>query len=207
MPTRIGLISDVHACPAPVEEAMVLFAHWQVDKIICAGDIAGYNNQLEATVDLLIKHDCEAIIGNHGQSYLEESESEHNSKCRDYLQALPEVLEYCIEDKSLYVVHAHPPVSQHGGMKLLDENGRIIEQQIQHWRRELKDFAADVLIVGHTHQVFAEKLGNVLVVNPGSTVYNHSCAILNLPDLRVDFYNLSGSEILKSWNWGMLVRN
>ena len=207
MPTRIGLISDVHACPAPVEEAMALFENWQVDKIICAGDIAGYNNQLEATVDLLINNDCDAIIGNHDQSYLEEKENEQNSKCWDYLQALPEVLKYCVENKSIYVVHAHPPISQHGGMKLLDENGKIIDQQIQRWRTTLKDFACDILIVGHTHQVFAEQLGNALVVNPGSSVYNHSCAILNLPDLTVDFYNLSGSEILKSWNWGMLVKN
>ena len=101
MTTRIGLISDLHACPAPVEEAMALFDHWQVDKIICAGDIAGYNDQLEPTVDLLIGNDCDAIIGNHDQSYLEENENEQNSKCRDYLQALPDVLEYCVENKNL----------------------------------------------------------------------------------------------------------
>lgn len=207
MPTRIGLISDVHACPAPVEEAMALFEHWQVDKIICAGDIAGYNNRLEATVDLLIKKDCEAIIGNHDQAYLEEHENGQDARCRDYLQALPRVLEYSVEDKSIYVCHAHPPDSQHGGIKLLDEQGKIIDRQKQHWSRTLKDFAHDILIVGHTHQVFAEQLGKALVVNPGSSVYNHSCAILNLPDLAVDFYNLSGREILKSWNWSMLARD
>jgi putative phosphoesterase len=185
---------------------MALFDHWQVDKIICAGDIAGYNDQLEPTVDLLIGNDCDAIIGNHGQTYLEENEREQNPKCWDYLQALPEVLEYRVENKSIYVVHAQPPVSQHGGLKLLDQNGKIIDQQIQSWSRALQDFAYDILIVGHTHQVFAERLGNAFVVNPGSSAYNHSCAILNLPDLTVDFYNLSGNEILKSWNWGMLVR-
>jgi predicted phosphodiesterase len=39
-----------------------------------------------------------------------------------------------------------------------------------------------VLVVGHTHQVFAETVGGVLVVNPGSSAFNHSCAILSLPD-------------------------
>ncbi len=186
---------------------MALFKHWQVDKIICAGDIAGYNYQLESTVDLLIKNDCDAIIGNHDQIYLEENKYAQNSKCRDYLQSLTDVLEFIVEEKSIYVVHESPPVSQHGGIRLLDENGKIDEHQRQHWSGLLKDFAYDVLIIGHTHQVFAELLGNVLVINPGSSVYNHSCAILNLPDLTVNFYNLSGSEMVKSWNWGLVVRN
>lgn len=206
MPTRIGLISDVHASPAPVEEAMALFAREQVDKVICAGDIAGYNNQLQATIDLLMNYDCDTIIGNHDQSYLEDDSSEKNSKYWNYLQALPAVLEYNIEDKSIYVVHAHPPVSQHGGIKLLDVNGEMIDVQKKYWSNELKNFTYDVLVVGHTHQVFAERLANTFVINPGSSVYNHSCAILNLPELTVEFYNLSGVEILKSWNWGMLVR-
>ena len=207
MSTRIGLISDVHASPAPVEEAMILFERERVDKIICPGDIAGYNDQLEETIDFLIKNDCDTIIGNHDQSYLVENENEEDSKCWNYLHALPEVLEYSIEDKSIYVVHAHPPVSQHGGIKLLDVDGEIIDEQKKYWNNELKNFAHDVLIVGHTHQVFAEQLGNTLVINPGSSAYNHSCAILNLPELTVDFYALSGNEILKSWNWGMIVRN
>ncbi|MBU0479597.1 MAG: metallophosphatase family protein [Proteobacteria bacterium] len=207
MSFRIGLISDVHACPAPVEEAMALFRRRRVDKIICVGDIAGYNDQLEATVDLLVKNDCEAIIGNHDQAYLEEDKNGQNAECRDYLRSLPAVREYFIENKRIYVVHAQPPNSQHGGIKLLDENGRIIDRQRQRWSKALDDFAREILIVGHTHQVFFEPLGNTLVINPGSSVYNHSCAILNLPDLTVDFYTLSGSEILKSWNWSMLARN
>ncbi len=63
--TKIGLISDVHATPGPVAEALVLFAREGVEAILCAGDIAGYGTELEATVALLIESRCRIILGNH----------------------------------------------------------------------------------------------------------------------------------------------
>ncbi|HEY5790476.1 MAG TPA: metallophosphoesterase family protein [Gammaproteobacteria bacterium] len=69
------------------------------------------------------------------------------------------------------------------------------------WERRLAGCSADVLVVGHTHQVFAERLGATLVVNPGSTCFNHSCALLELPAARVEFLPLSGRAIEPTWNW------
>ena len=206
MPTSIGIISDVHASPEPVEQAMDIFHRNGVTKIICGGDIAGYNDELPATINLLLQSQCESIIGNHDQSYLIKHPENHGSVASDYLQALPLTLEYLIEGKRIYVVHAHPPDSQHGGIKLLDVEGNIIPEQKRKWENALNDFDYDVLIVGHTHQVFAETLGNTLVINPGSSAYNHCCAILTIPQMTVDFYALGDEPILKSWNWGMIVR-
>jgi predicted phosphodiesterase len=58
--------------------------------------------------------------------------------------------------------------------------------------------------VGHTHQVYAEQLGKVFVVNPGSSIFNHSCMILSLPDLQLQTFSLGGQEIVKCWNFSML---
>ena len=60
-----------------------------------------------------------------------------------------------------------------------------------------------MLVVGHTHQVYAEQLGGVFVVNPGSSVFNHSCMILSLPDCSVSTHALGGREIVECWNFGM----
>jgi predicted phosphodiesterase len=57
-------------------------------------------------------------------------------------------------------------------------------------------------VVGHTHQVFTEQVGDILVVNPGSSAFNHSCAILSLPEMTVQVFPLSDREIEKTWNWG-----
>ena len=102
------------------------------------------------------------------------------------------------------MVHANPPSEQHGGIKLRNRYGEIVEERKADWAESLADFDHDVLIVGHTHQVYAEQLGKVLVINPGSVPFNHSCMILSLPDLRVETYALGGREIVNCWNFSMV---
>jgi len=216
MTTRIGLISDVHSSPVALAEALRIFADQQVDDIICAGDIAGYYDSLLPTVRLLVKANCKTIVGNHDQTWLEQNTANHdnddasadrgpdNSEIRSYLQQLPQTLELSIEGKRLFVVHANPPSEQHGGIKLRDRYGNINAERKADWTQSLVDFEHDVLIVGHTHQVYAEQLGRVLVINPGSVPFNHSCMVLSLPDLGVETYALGDREITHCWNFSML---
>ena len=208
MTTRIGLISDVHSSPVALAEALQIFAGQQVDDIICAGDIAGYYEGLLPTIQLLAGSNCKAIVGNHDQSWLEKNPAPQSdtdsSEIRNYLQLLPQTLQFSIEGKRLFVVHANPPSEQHGGIKLRNRYGDIVEERKTEWAKSLVDFDHDVLIVGHTHQVYAEQLGKVLVINPGSVPFNHSCMILSLPDLRVETYALGGREIVNCWNFSMV---
>jgi len=51
--TKIGLISDVHATIAPLRDALSIFQQEDVDIILCAGDIAGYGNELNQTIEQL----------------------------------------------------------------------------------------------------------------------------------------------------------
>jgi len=203
MTTRIGIISDVHATIAPLEEALQIFSQQQVDLIICAGDIAGYGeDQLSDTVNLLKKNNCQMIIGNHDQR--SELPANSNLEVINFLDSLPTHLEFEFEDKRIYVVHASPPEQLHGGIKLLDKNGNLIEARLKEWQKKLTDFAYDILIVGHTHQTYTQQINNTLVINPGSTAYNNSCMILNLPEMTINSYSLQKKEIIKSWNWGLI---
>ena len=205
--TKLGLISDPHASAAPVAEALAIFAREQVDAIWCTGDIAGYGNELEATIDLLVASGCRAICGNHELWLLEDKDAVLSPKETDYLTSLPVVIEEDIEGKRIYMVHASPPLSDSDGIRLLDQEGKIIAEQKRYWTQRLAGFVPDVLIVGHTHQVFAEQLGETMVINPGSSTYNHCCAVLQLPSLTVQWFALSGREITKSWNWGVQYRS
>lgn len=204
MTTRIGLISDVHSSPKPLGQALEIFRKEQVDEIICAGDIAGYYDTLLPTIELLAGSNCKAIVGNHDQSYLEKATPEDDQSIRAYLQNLPQFLDLEIEQKRLFVVHANPPCEQHGGIRLLDPQGEIKDDRKNEWTLALSGFDYDVLIVGHTHQVYAVQLGRVLVVNPGSSVFNHSCMILSLPDMSLETFALGKREIVKCWNFSML---
>ena len=204
MTTRIGLVSDVHASPVPLAQALKIFANEGVDQIICAGDIAGYYDTLEPTVELLEQSDCKAIAGNHDLSYLEKPAHDDDRRIREYLRNLPRKLDLEIEGKRILVVHANPPCEQHGGIRLLDQQGNPRADRRQEWDEKLSALEHDVLIVGHTHQVYALRLGGVLLVNPGSSVFNHSCMILSLPDLTVRNFGLGNRDIVKCWNFGML---
>ncbi len=205
MTTRLGLISDVHSSPAPLDEALELFRREGVDDIVCAGDIAGYYDTLRPTVDLLIESGCKAIAGNHDHSWLAAAGDDADAVVRDYLAGLPDTLEFECDGKRILVVHAEPPARQTGGIRLLDPDGGVRPDRRALWDATLADLEHDVLIVGHTHQVYAETLGGVLVVNPGSSAFNHSCMILKLPDLAVETRALGGRDIVSCWNFGMLV--
>jgi len=199
---KIGLISDPHATAAPVAEALSLFKAARVERIFCAGDIAGYGDELEQTLDLLIEGDCRAISGNHDLWYVEDLADKQETRTGTYFSNLPSVLELVIEGKKLYMVHASPPHSYLDGIKLLDERGGVLPDRKQMWSERLQGFKYDVLVVGHTHQVFAERLADTLVINPGSTKFNHSCAILELPGLELQVLPLSVKQVVKTWNWG-----
>ena len=202
MSTNIGLIGDPHATPEPLAEALAIFRRKKVDTIWCTGDIAGYGESLDKTVLLLKDSGCRVIYGNHEQWHLGKSGHQAASSTNDYISSLPYVIQKEIEGKRLYLVHASPPQSITDGIRLLDEYGNVVEEEKQAWTERLAKFDHDVLIVGHTHQVFAEQLGHTLVVNPGSTRLNHCCAVLGLPDLTIEWFALSGQMISHSWNWG-----
>jgi putative phosphoesterase len=198
----LGLISDVHATPAPVREALAIFERAGVEQILCAGDIAGYHDEVEETVALLVDHDVQAVRGNHDLRYLERPGEHLQGQAATYLMQLPAVINTGIAGKRVCVVHAEPPDScEGGGIRLLDQDGAVRPERAALWTRQLTSCDCDVLVVGHSHQVFAERLGNTLVVNPGSTVFNHSCAILRLPEMTVEVLPLSGQPIHRTWNW------
>lgn len=201
MTIRLGLVSDIHAHPAPLNEALSLFDHHNVDLILCPGDITGYGDAVDETVRLLIHSQCQSIVGNHEIWYLEENEVTAEESWQ-YINSLPRTREYKLAGKKVFMVHASPPDAYMGGIRLLNKKCERDPDQIQYWTNKIAGFDYDVVIVGHTHQVFAERLGNTLVINPGSAAYNHSCAILTLPELSVNFYALSGKKIKKCWNWG-----
>lgn len=203
---KIGLISDVHATPDPLREALSIFQKEDVDISLCAGDIAGYGDALDETVELLIESKSQVISGNHDTWFLESTEFREKKWVHNFFSQLPSTLDLNVEEKNLFMVHASPPYSNMKGMKLLDQHGSVIPGRKRQWKNYLEKFNHDVLIVGHTHQVFVERLGGTLVINPGSTKFNHTCAVLTLPDMKVQVFPLSNKTPLKVWNWGQMER-
>lgn len=207
MQIKIGIISDPHATVEPLAEALEIFHQQGVQQILCAGDIAAYGDALDDTVELLKKYSCISVLGNHDVWHLEKKIPGDESAVYTFFESLPLTRQLHIAEQKLYMVHASPPDSLMDGIRLRNEYGEIMQDQRLAWSQYLEGFSFDVLVVGHSHQVYAEKLGNTLVVNPGSTLFNHSCAVLSLPSLKVEWFALSGQPILKSWNWSEYFKN
>ncbi|MCL7488678.1 MAG: metallophosphoesterase family protein [Desulfobulbaceae bacterium] len=207
MTAKIGLISDIHACATPLAEALAIFDRENVSFLLCAGDIAGYGSELGESVKLLKDSNCFSILGNHDAWYLDKTGEKEESPVVEYLAGLPRVWESVVQGVRVYAVHASPPASIDAGIRLLDEHGRIIESEKKRWEGRLGQYPFDILVVGHTHQVFAEQMGNRLIINPGSTKFNHTCAILSLPEREFRLIPLSGKKPVMSWHWGMMTGN
>ena len=154
-----------------------------------------------------VPHVCQTILGNHDIWYLEDNLEVPENQTSQFFRDLPSSLKLTLEGKKVYMVHASPPESIMDGIRLLDENGNIIKERKTEWTERLNGFGYDVLIVGHTHQVFTEQLGATLVINPGSTEYNHTCGILSLPDMKFQLFPLSNKTPIRSWNWGLFFTN
>lgn len=201
MSTRIGLLSDPHATPQPVAEALAIFRRERVDRVLCAGDIAGYGSALAETVDLLQRAGCVCVVGNHDLWYLARQRGE-DAVVDAFLESLPSALDLRIGGCSVYLVHAHPPDANRGGIKLRNQRGELDATAVADWAAQLAGFGRQLLVVGHTHQVYAERFGATRLINPGSCTFNHSCAIVTLPEMSVEWFPLSGKPISLVWNWG-----
>jgi len=202
MSTRIGILSDTHATTAPLREALDIFTDKGVEQIICAGDVVGYGeDNPEETIALLRQFNCLTVIGNHDVVSDTVTDPASRAVLQSYFNNLPKKIELLVEGKKIVVVHAHPPDSLHGGIKIMDPQGKVDEEKKSPWLNKLSSLESDILVVGHTHQVFAEYFGRLLVINPGSTCFNHTCMLLTLPEMTVEIFALSDKKPVMTWNW------
>lgn len=162
---EVVVISDVHANRVALEA--VLSDAGDPDRVVCAGDVVGYNPWPAACVDVLRERDVPTISGNHdrmltsgrnfganpmAQAGIRHARSDLNDVQRGWLERLP--TERTLFDGRLKLVHGHPDAPDRytypeafGPHLLGDET---------------------VLVMGHTHVQHAEAYDEGLVVNPGS---------------------------------------
>jgi len=64
-PVRLALISDIHANFEALEATFYDIAERTIDRIVCLGDIVGYNSDAAACIALIRGTDCVCVAGNH----------------------------------------------------------------------------------------------------------------------------------------------
>ncbi|UVE51186.1 metallophosphatase family protein [Haloferax larsenii] len=162
---RLGVISDVHG-NLPALEA-VLSDMPQVDTLVCAGDVVGYNPWPEECVAELADREVPTVSGNHdravvsgtsfrfnqmaaaGVEYARESLSQESM---EWLESLPEYR--TVADGRVQLVHGHPDDPDRYTYPD-DFSPRLLSGE-------------DLLVLGHTHVQGYEQYGEGIVLNPGS---------------------------------------
>ena len=70
-PMKLGVISDLHGDPVGLELAWSHLTVMGADRIVCAGDLAGYGPFPDRVVAFLKEHEIPSVRGNHDRWALE----------------------------------------------------------------------------------------------------------------------------------------
>jgi putative phosphoesterase len=162
---RVGIVSDIHSNRTALEAVAADMP--EVDRLVCAGDVVGYNPWPGDCLDWVRERDVPTVMGNHDRMVAGEGNFRGNHMAEagvrhsrehldaaqlDWLAALPE--ERTLFDDRLHVVHGHPDDPDHYTRPR--EFG-------PHLLR-----GADALVMGHTHVQGHEVYEEGVVLNPGS---------------------------------------
>jgi putative phosphoesterase len=158
---RIGIVSDVHCNTRGLAEALRLIG--DVDELVCLGDSISEYRFSNEVVRTLRDRAAHVILGNHEEGFL----GPHGARARaadwidrDLLQWLagrPHRFELRIGGKKLLLVHSTP----------WEPRGAYVFPQSSQLDR-FAEAGADFVLYGHTHTQLTQRIGHVLVVNPGS---------------------------------------
>jgi putative phosphoesterase len=186
---RLGLLSDIHG--NRVALSAVLDDMPPVDRLVCAGDVVGYNPWPAECVAAVRERGVPTVLGNHDRAVAQGTAFRFNSMAAagveyanerldqdavEWLRTLPD--ERTVADGRVKLVHGHPDdpdrytYPDQFGPEMLDDE--------------------DVLVLGHTHVQAHRSYDEGVVVNPGSVGQPRdgdpraAYAVLDLDDLSVE---------------------
>jgi putative phosphoesterase len=158
---RIGIVSDIHCNHAALQIALERMG--PVDELLCAGDAVYQFRFSNEVIAILRERDARYILGNHEETLLgkwgERARSADWVRADElaFMTAHESRLEAVVGGKRLVMVHGSP-FEPHN--EYIYPNSPSISR--------LGQIDADYVILGHTHYQMAERVGRVLVINPGS---------------------------------------
>jgi putative phosphoesterase len=162
--SKLAVITDVHADVHALRDALKQIDSLGCDRVVCCGDVVDYGLFPEETIALLRERKVMTIRGNHDRWAVKEgidmSGWDLTPAAMHFLESLPTHRRSLIEGVRVVFEHARPES---------DMKGIAHDESEDELRRILKDAAADVLIIGHTHQPFVRRIGvGRVVINPGA---------------------------------------
>lgn len=169
---KIVIISDVHSN----YEALRALPE-ECDELWVLGDLVNYGPEPKEVVESVRAKASVVVRGNHDHSIgydvdprctpryhkmaditRQYTASVVTKEQKQFLRDLPLKVEVQRDGTRFYLTHARPSDPLYG----------YCLQNSDEWVKEVEAVEAEVVLVGHTHTPFARKIGNRLLVNPGS---------------------------------------
>lgn len=177
---RLGLIGDVHAEDQRLATALDWLGKEQVDAVLCVGDLADGEGDLERCIALLDERKVITVAGNHDRwllaSAMRELEHTHkvetlSDRAQDFLNGLPPTRRIETVAGPLHLCHGLGRVD----MRFI-QDVRSLAFELEgggYTRNESMDLLGidrdtRVIVGGHTHLRWADDLGELTMVNPGT---------------------------------------
>ena len=179
---KIAIISDIHGNLEALKTVLADIKSRGIDKIYCLGDILAKGTHQQECVDLL-KENCEVIVKGNCDIYyttdydLSELPEEDvkkikwnrgklNDESREYISKLPYCYEFYLSGRLVRLLHSHPEkIDKFVGN--IDDFSKIYELVLPS-ENTISDKKTDILIYGHIHTPFIQKIYNRYIMNPGS---------------------------------------
>ncbi len=179
---KIAIISDIHGNLEALKSVIEDIKERNIDKIFCMGDIVAKGTHQQECVDLIRKN-CEVVIkGNCDEYFTSDADlsgapqleidrmnwnkSKLNEETKNYLKQLPYCYEFYMSGRLVRIMHAHPEkINKFVGN--IDKIDRLYELFLPSLNT-VSDKKADVLIYGHIHTPYLQKIYNRVIINTGS---------------------------------------
>lgn len=190
---KIAIISDVHGNLEALKAVINDIKERNVDKIFCLGDTIAKGPHPKECIEI-VKKECEIVLrGNCDRHFtsateelnlkneleihrLENVKSKLSKEQIEYIHNLPYSFEFYLSGSLVRLFHATP---EHDNVAIINQDS--MEDKYKMFlpsNRTMSDKIADVIVYGHIHHQYMDKLYNKTILNTGS-VGNSFCVIRN----------------------------
>lgn len=175
---RVALLADIHGNADALDAILAAARRRGAERLLCAGDLVGYYYEPARCFDLLDEWRMDAVRGNH-ENMLQELEADPSREAlftarfgsglacarqqlneirRCFLRQLPATRDLELCGRSILLCHGSP----------WDTDEYIYPESPQATFTRCGEAAAHFVVMGHSHCQMARRVGDTLVVNPGS---------------------------------------
>lgn len=179
---KIAIISDIHGNLESLKAVLNDIKEKNIDKIICLGDIIAKGSNQHECIEL-IKNNCDIVLcGNCDEYFTSNIDLSNKSKQEidrinwnkskltqenvEYLSNLPYCFEFYMSGRLVRLFHATPEkINDFVGN--IDNIDRLYKLFLPS-KNTVSNAKADIVIYGHIHTPFIQRIYNRTIINTGS---------------------------------------